>query len=204
MLIICLSAFYPPPKLYLRGFGITHLWLYYWAKVIKFFLFFYKKREKVWQNAKCRMQNAKYKMQNAECKMQNAKFKMQNAECKISFPFIPLILLRRLFLLLARHSVQAPSALASCVGSVFRQKKRCQALAQHLSFDRVTFLLVIVCQIRIVALTDRQLQSLGILPTINIRDVEGYDTWLLLVVSCNEERTYAILELETINDGLVR
>ena len=31
-----------------------------------------------------------------------------------------LILLRRLFLLLARHSLQAASALASCVGSVFR------------------------------------------------------------------------------------
>ena len=30
--------------------------------------------------------------------------------------FSVLILLRRLFLLLARHSVQAPSALASCVG----------------------------------------------------------------------------------------
>ena len=30
-----------------------------------------------------------------------------------------LILLRRLFLLLARHSMLAPSALASCVGSAF-------------------------------------------------------------------------------------
>ena len=36
-----------------------------------------------------------------------------------SFPFSALILLRRLFLLLARHSLQAASALASCVGSVF-------------------------------------------------------------------------------------
>ena len=34
---------------------------------------------------------------------------MQNAECKISFP---LTLLRRLFFLAARHSEQAPSALA--------------------------------------------------------------------------------------------
>ena len=34
--------------------------------------------------------------------------------------FSVLILLRRLFLLLARHSLQAASALASCVGSVFR------------------------------------------------------------------------------------
>ncbi len=34
--------------------------------------------------------------------------------------FSALIPLRGLFLLLARHSVQAPSALASCVGSVFR------------------------------------------------------------------------------------
>ena len=34
--------------------------------------------------------------------------------------FSVLILLSRLFLLLARHSLQAASALASCVGSVFR------------------------------------------------------------------------------------
>ena len=33
--------------------------------------------------------------------------------------FSALIPLRGLFLLLARHSVQAPSALASCVGSAF-------------------------------------------------------------------------------------
>ena len=44
---------------------------------------------------------------------------MQNAECRMQNEFSVLILLRRLFLLLARHSVQAPSALASCVGSVF-------------------------------------------------------------------------------------
>ena len=44
---------------------------------------------------------------------------MPSAMLSIRFPFLPLIPLRGLFLLLARHSVQAPPALASCVGSVF-------------------------------------------------------------------------------------
>ena len=50
--------------------------------------------------------------------MQNAKFKIQNVKFKMQNWFSVLIPLRGLFLLLARHSVQAPSALASCVGSV--------------------------------------------------------------------------------------
>ena len=41
-----------------------------------------------------------------------------------SFPFFALTLLRRLFLLLARHSLQAPSALASCIASVFHSKRK--------------------------------------------------------------------------------
>ena len=45
-----------------------------------------------------------------------------------SFPFSALILLRRLFLLLARHSAQAPSALASCVGSVFPLQAKTEKL----------------------------------------------------------------------------
>ena len=40
--------------------------------------------------------------------------------CFFVFRFAALIPLRGLFLLLARHSLQAASALASCVGSAFR------------------------------------------------------------------------------------
>jgi hypothetical protein len=71
------------------------------------------------------IQNAKLKNLSTQ-KLLSTIYYLLTTLCRKKFSV--LILLRRLFLLLARHSMQASSALASCVGSVFLLQAKTEKL----------------------------------------------------------------------------